>query len=225
MGQKVHPIGFRLGIVKPGLSRWIANKHEYADLLAEDRNIRTFITKKLRHAGIPKIEIERSGTKTKVCVYTARPGIVIGRKGVEVDALKADLEQLTGREVLVTVQEVKSPEVNAQLVAESIAAQLERRIGIRRVVSKAITTAMRLGAGGVKIRCSGRLGGSEIARTQWHHEGRVPLHTLRADIDYGFAESATTFGKIGVKVWIYHVESDEDEHRAGPRPSPRPVAV
>ena len=219
MGQKVHPIGFRLGITKPALSRWIASKHDYADLLAEDRDIRRYITKKLRHAGIPKIEIERSGAKTKVCVYTARPGIVIGRKGVEVDALKAELEQLTGREVLVTVQEVKSPEINAQLVSESIAAQLERRMGIRRVVNKAATTAMRLGAGGVKIRCSGRLGGSEIARCQWHHEGRVPLHTLRADIDYGFSESNTTFGKIGVKVWIFHEESDESDRRPGSRPS------
>ncbi len=221
MGQKVNPIGFRLGITKPGLSRWIANKREYADLLAEDRQIRAYVTRKLRHAGIPTIEIERSGTKTKVCVHTARPGIVIGRKGVEVDALKADLERLTGREVLVTVQEVKSPETNAQLVSEAVAAQLERRMGIRRVVNKAATTAMRLGVGGVKIRCSGRLGGSEIARTQWHHEGRVPLHTLRADIDYGFSESNTTFGKIGVKVWIFHEESDDAEPR---RPSMRPAA-
>lgn len=219
MGQKVHPIGFRLGITKPALSRWIAAKRDYADLLAEDRDIRAYVMRKLRHAGIPKIEIERSGRKTKVCVYTARPGIVIGRKGVEVDALKAELEQLSGREVLVTVQEVKSPETNAQLVSEAIAAQLERRMGIRRVVNKAATTAMRLGVGGVKIRCSGRLGGSEIARTQWHHEGRVPLHTLRADIDYGFAESNTTFGKIGVKVWIYNEASDEPERRPSGRPA------
>ena len=223
MGQKVHPIGFRLGITKSGLSRWIANKREYADLLAEDRNIRQYVTRKLRHAGIPMIEIERSGTKTKVCVHTARPGIVIGRKGVEVDALKAELEHLTGREVLVTVQEVKSPETNAQLVAEAVAAQLERRMGIRRVVNKSATTAMRLGVGGVKIRCSGRLGGSEIARTQWHHEGRVPLHTLRADIDYGFCESNTTFGKIGVKVWIYREEVEEPEQPR--RPSMRPATV
>lgn len=222
MGQKVHPIGFRLGISKTGDSRWIANKRDYPKLLDEDRRIRAHVLKKLRHAGIPKVEIERSGSKTRVCVHTARPGIVIGRKGVEVDALKADLEQATGHEVQVTVQEVKTPELNAQLLAEAVAAQLERRISFRRVVKKAVTTSMRLGAGGVKIMCGGRLGGGEIARSQWYREGRVPLHTLRADIDYGFAESNTTRGKIGVKVWIFNDDTAAPEQRRPARPGTAP---
>lgn len=217
MGQKVHPIGFRLGVSKQAHSRWIASQRDYAGMLAEDRKIRRHIMKKLRHAGIPQIEIERSGNRTRVGVHTARPGIVIGRKGVEVDALKAELEQLTGREVLVTVQEIKTPELNAQLLAEAVASQLERRVSFRRVVKKAVNTSMRLGAGGVKINCAGRLGGAEIARTQWYREGRVPLHTLRANIDYGFAESNTTFGKIGVKVWIYNEEGTDGTGGRGGR--------
>lgn len=202
MGQKVHPIGFRLKIIKTWDSRWFATKN-YAELLHEDIKIRSLVKERLMHAGVSKIEIERAGQKAKINIHTARPGIIIGKKGAEVDKLKRDLEALTGKQMFINIQEVRRPELDAQLVAENIALQLERRIAFRRAMKKAVTSALRLGAQGIKIACAGRLAGAEIARTEWYREGRVPLHTLRADINYGFSEAKTTMGQIGVKVWIY----------------------
>lgn len=205
MGQKVHPLGFRLGITQTWRSNWIATK-EYAEWLHEDLLIRQIIKKRSAHAGISRIDIERTGSKIKAIVHTARPGIVIGRRGSEVDQLRADIENQIGRDLSIVVQEIKNPELDAQLLAENIALQLERRVSFRRVVKRAVTTAIRLGAKGVKVSCAGRLGGGEIARSEWYREGRVPLHTLRAIIDYGFAESNTTYGKIGVKTWVFQEE-------------------
>jgi small subunit ribosomal protein S3 len=202
MGQKVHPIGFRLGIIKTWDSRWFSQKN-YATLLHEDIKIRKIVKERLMHAGVSKIEIERAGQKAKINIHTARPGIIIGKKGAEVDKLKKDLEAMTGKQMYINIQEIRRPELEAQLVAENIALQLERRIAFRRAMKKAVTSALRLGAQGIKITCAGRLAGSEIARTEWYREGRVPLHTLRADIQYGFFEAKTTMGQIGVKVWIY----------------------
>ena len=202
MGQKVHPIGFRLGIIKTWDSRWFAKKN-YAALLHEDIKIRSIVKERLTHAGVSKIEIERAGQKAKINIHTARPGIIIGKKGAEVDKLKKDLEAMTGKQMYINIQEIRRPELEAQLVAENIALQLERRIAFRRAMKKSVTSALRLGAQGIKITCAGRLAGAEIARTEWYREGRVPLHTLRADIQYGFAEAKTTMGQIGVKVWIY----------------------
>jgi len=202
MGQKVHPIGFRLGIIKTWDSRWYATKN-YAALLHEDIKIRSIVKERLTHAGVSKIEIERAGQKAKINIHTARPGIIIGKKGAEVDKLKKDLEAMTGKQMYINIQEIRRPELEAQLVAENIALQLERRIAFRRAMKKSVTSALRLGAQGIKITCAGRLAGAEIARTEWYREGRVPLHTLRADIQYGFAEAKTTMGQIGVKVWIY----------------------
>lgn len=202
MGQKVHPIGFRLGIIKTWESRWYAKKN-YAALLHEDIKIRSIVKERLTHAGVSKIEIERAGQKAKINIHTARPGIIIGKKGAEVDKLKKDLEAMTGKQMYINIQEIRRPELEAQLVAENIALQLERRIAFRRAMKKSVTSALRLGAQGIKINCAGRLAGAEIARTEWYREGRVPLHTLRADIQYGFAEAKTTMGQIGVKVWIY----------------------
>jgi small subunit ribosomal protein S3 len=202
MGQKVHPIGFRLGIIKTWDSRWFSNKN-YAALLHEDIRVRNIVKDRLMHAGVSKIEIERAGQKAKINIHTARPGIIIGKKGAEVDKLKKDLEALTAKQMYINIQEIRRPELEAQLVAENIALQLERRIAFRRAMKKAVTSALRLGAQGIKITCAGRLAGAEIARTEWYREGRVPLHTLRADIQYGFAEAKTTMGQIGVKVWIY----------------------
>ena len=202
MGQKVHPIGFRLGIIKTWESRWYAKKN-YAALLHEDIKIRGIVKERLMHAGVSKIEIERAGQKAKINIHTARPGIIIGKKGAEVDKLKKDLEAMTGKQMYINIQEIRRPELEAQLVAENIALQLERRIAFRRAMKKSVTSALRLGAQGIKITCAGRLAGAEIARTEWYREGRVPLHTLRADIQYGFAEAKTTMGQIGVKVWIY----------------------
>jgi small subunit ribosomal protein S3 len=202
MGQKVHPIGFRLGIIKTWDSRWYAKKN-YASLLHEDIKIRNIVKERLTHAGVSKIEIERAGQKAKINIHTARPGIIIGKKGAEVDKLKKDLEAMTGKQMFINIQEIRRPELEAQLVAENIALQLERRIAFRRAMKKSVTSALRLGAQGIKITCAGRLAGAEIARTEWYREGRVPLHTLRADIQYGFAEAKTTMGQIGVKVWIY----------------------
>ncbi len=202
MGQKVHPIGFRLGIIKTWDSRWFSKKN-YAALLHEDIAIRKIVKERLTHAGVSKIEIERAGQKAKINIHTARPGIIIGKKGAEVDKLKKDLESLTGKQMYINIQEIRRPELEAQLVAENIALQLERRIAFRRAMKKAVTSALRLGAQGIKITCAGRLAGAEIARTEWYREGRVPLHTLRADIQYGFSEAKTTMGQIGVKVWIY----------------------
>ena len=206
MGQKVHPVGFRLGFVKDWDSKWYANKQEYADLLHEDLEVKRLIKQRFYQAGISKTEIERAANRAKVTIHTGRPGMVIGRGGTEVDKLRKDLEAMTGRQIQVNIVEVKTPETNAQLVAESIAFALERRISFRRAMRQAQTRAIRLGAQGIKVMCSGRLGGAEIARTEWNPEGSIPLHTLRADIDYGFAEANTTFGKIGVKVWVYNGE-------------------
>jgi small subunit ribosomal protein S3 len=202
MGQKVHPIGFRLGIIKTWDSRWFSQKN-YAALLHEDIKIRKIVKERLMHAGVAKVEIERAGQKAKINIHTARPGIIIGKKGAEVDKLKKDLEAMTGKQMYINIQEIRRPELDAQLVAENIALQLERRIAFRRAMKKAVTSALRLGAQGIKINCAGRLAGAEIARTEWYREGRVPLHTLRADIQYGFFEAKTTMGQIGVKVWIY----------------------
>ncbi len=202
MGQKVHPIGLRLGIIKTWDSRWFSQKN-YAALLHEDIKIRKIVKERLMHAGVAKVEIERAGQKAKINIHTARPGIIIGKKGAEVDKLKKDLEGMTGKQMYINIQEIRRPELDAQLVAENIALQLERRIAFRRAMKKAVTSALRLGAQGIKITCAGRLAGAEIARTEWYREGRVPLHTLRADINYGFSEAKTTMGQIGVKVWIY----------------------
>lgn len=205
MGQKVHPNGFRLGIIRNWSSVWYAGR-DYAELLHEDLTLRDYIKKRLYNTGVAKIDIERAGRKAKVHIHTARPGLVIGQRGAEVDKLRFELEKLTGRELLINIHEVLSPELSAQLVAEGIAQQLQRRISFRRAMKKAIQNTMRMGAKGIKLRVSGRLNGAEIARTEPAHEGSVPLHTLRADIDYGFAISQTTYGCIGVKCWIYHGE-------------------
>lgn len=202
MGQKVHPIGFRLGISKGWDSRWYGEKN-YAEFVHEDLKLRRFVKKKFFHAGISKVEIERTANNVKVIIRTARPGIVIGKRGSEIDVLKKELAKLTGRVVDLEIVEVRKADTDAQLVAENVALQLERRVSFRRAMKKAVTSALRMGAKGIKIMCAGRLGGAEIARSEWYREGRVPLHTLRADIDYGVAESRTTFGIIGVKVIIY----------------------
>ena len=206
MGQKVHPHGFRVGIIKDWDTRWFANKKDFADFLVEDHEIREFLKKKLFAAGISKIEIERAVNKVTVNIHTGKPGILIGRGGAGVETIKADLTKLTGKSVNVNVIEIKNVDINAQLVAENVAGQLERRIAFRRAMKQTITRAMRAGAKGIKITCGGRLGGAEIARTENYHEGSIPLQTLRADIDYGFAEAKTTYGRIGVKVWIYKGE-------------------
>ncbi len=202
MGQKTHPIGMRVGIIKTWDSRWFAKKG-YKDLLHEDLAIQRYIKEKLYHAGVPKIEIERTGQKLRVIIHTARPGIIIGKRGAEVDRLKKEIETMTGKEVTVDIKEIRKPEVDAQLVAENIAMQIEKRVAFRRAMKKAVASAFRFGAFGVKVSCAGRLAGAEIARTEWYREGRVPLHTFRADIDYGLAEAKTTYGRVGIKVWIY----------------------
>ncbi len=206
MGQKVHPHGFRVGVIKDWDAKWYANNKNFSDLLIEDHKIRVYVKKKLYIAGISKIETERAANRVKVNIYTAKPGIVIGRGGEGVDQLKKELEKMTGKNVLINIVEVKNPEVDAQLVSENIAAQLERRISFRKAMKQTINRTMRAGAKGIKTQCSGRLGGAEIARSEGYHEGTIPLQTLRADIDYGFAEANTTYGKIGVKVWIYKGE-------------------
>lgn len=215
MGQKVHPKGFRIGVIEGWESRWFAEK-EYANLLHDDIKVRDFIKKRLQHAGIAKIEIERAANKAKINIHTARPGIVIGKKGVEIEKLKVDLAKLSNREVYLNIHEVRRPDLDAQLVAENIALQLERRVAFRRAMKESVARAVRMGAQGIKVRCSGRLAGAEIARTEWYREGRVPLHTLRADISYGTAEAKTTYGIIGVKVWICRGEiitRDEEQQK------------
>lgn len=202
MGQKTNPIGLRLSLNKDWRSRWYASKSEFSKLLEEDDKIRRFLKEKLESASVPRINIERAGARCRVSILTARPGLVIGRKGQDIDKLKEALSKMTKKEVYVEIQEVKKPETNAQLVAENIALQLERRVSFRRAMKKSIQTVMDAGAQGVKIRCSGRLGGAELSRSENYHEGRVPLHTLRANIDYGFAEAKTLYGKIGVKCWV-----------------------
>ncbi|OGW39925.1 MAG: 30S ribosomal protein S3 [Nitrospirae bacterium RBG_13_39_12] len=203
MGQKTHPIGSRLGIIKSWDSRWYSKKG-YSELLLEDVAMRRSIKQRLFHAGVPKIEIERAGQNVRVIIHTARPGIIIGKKGAEVEKLRKDLKMMTDKEVAIDIKEIRKPEVDAQLVAENIALQLEKRVAFRRAMKKAVASAMRFGTLGVKISCSGRLAGAEIARSEWYREGRVPLHTFRADIDFGFAKARTTYGVIGIKVWMYH---------------------
>ncbi|MBM4271493.1 MAG: 30S ribosomal protein S3 [Deltaproteobacteria bacterium] len=205
MGQKVNPIGFRVGGIKTWRSQWFSEKN-YSDLVHEDINIRNYLKKKLYHAGISRIEIERASNKAKVNIYAARPGIIIGKKGAEIDKLKKDLERVSHSEIIINILEVRKPEVDAQLVAENVALQLERRIAFRRAMKKCVTSALKFGAKGIRVNCAGRLGGAEMARSEWYREGRVPLHTLRADIDWGFAEASTAYGVIGVKVLIFHGE-------------------
>jgi small subunit ribosomal protein S3 len=202
LGQKTHPTGNRLGITKTWDSRWYLKKG-YADQLLEDIAIRKEIKKRLFHAGVSKIEIERAGQKIRLIIYTARPGIIIGKKGAEVEKLRKDVEAMSGKQASVDIKEIRKPEIDAQLVAENIALQLEKRVAFRRAMKKSVSSALRFGALGIKITCSGRLAGAEIARTEWYREGRVPLHTFRADINYGFAQARTTYGIIGVKVWVY----------------------
>ena len=205
MGQKVNPIGLRLGIVKTWESRWYAGK-KYSEYILEDYNIRKFVKQKLYHAGISRVEIERSTKRIMLRIFTSRPGIVIGKKGAEIALLKKELEKIVSNEVVIDIQEVRKPEIDAQLVAENIALQIVRRVAFRRAMKRGLSSAMRFGAEGIKIICSGRLGGAEMARTEQYREGRVPLHTLRADIDYGFVEARTTYGIIGIKVFIFKGE-------------------
>ncbi len=213
MGQKVNPIGLRLNITRSWDSIWYADK-EYSTYLIEDQKIRKYLKKRLYHAGLSKVTIERTGEKIRIKLYTARPGIVIGKKGAEIETLKKDLEQFAKRPVTLDIQEVRRPEADAQLIAESIASQLERRVAFRRAMKKAVNSALRFGVQGIKISCSGRLGGAEMSRCEWVREGRVPLHTLRADVDYALAEANTTYGIIGVKVWIFHGEVLEEREQA-----------
>ncbi len=214
MGQKTHPKLFRVGVIESWDSRWYA-LHDYTKLLHEDFKIKKFLKSRLYHAGISKIEIERAANKAKISIHTARPGIVIGKKGAEIEKLKEEIARLTNREAYLNIHEVRRPDLDAQLVAENVALQLERRVAFRRAMKESVSRAMRMGAQGIKIQCAGRLGGTEIARTEWYREGRVPLHTLRADISYGFAESRTTYGVIGVKAWIFRGEvlTEEEEQQ------------
>lgn len=206
MGQKVQPNGFRLGIIRDWSARWYAGKHDYAKNLAQDMAVRKYMKKRLANAAVSRITIDRPAQNINITVHTARPGIVIGKKGEDIDRMRRDISRLTSLPVQLSVEEIRKPELDAILVAESICQQLEKRIMFRRAMKRAVTNAMRLGAGGVKVMVAGRLNGAEIARTEWYREGRVPLHTLRADIDYGFAEARTTYGVIGVKVWIFKGE-------------------
>ena len=206
MGQKVNPHGLRVGVIKDWDSRWFANKSTFGDTLVEDYKIREYIKKTLFAAGVPNIEIERDAVRVRIHIHCAKPGLVIGKGGAEIEKLRATLEAMINKPVIVNIVEVKQPDLSAQLVAESVCAQLERRISFRRAMKQAIQRTMRLGAKGIKIRCAGRLGGAEIARAEVYHEGTIPLHTLRADIDYGFAEADTTYGRLGVKVFIYKGE-------------------
>ncbi|MBX7221671.1 MAG: 30S ribosomal protein S3 [Blastocatellia bacterium] len=215
MGQKVHPFGFRLGVNRTWHSIWYAKKHkEFSELLAEDLKVKKELKKKFAGAGVASIDVERAANKLKIIIHTSRPGIIIGRKGAEIDKLKAEIQQKTGREVIVNIQEIQKPELSAQLQAEQIAQQLEKRIAFRRAMRKTVESAKRFGAQGVKVRVSGRLNGAEIARAEQYLDGRMPLHTLRADIDYGFAQAYTTYGVIGVKVWIYRGEIYEARRAA-----------
>ena len=205
MGQKTHPIGFRLGVIRSWDSKWYEEKN-YATWLHEDIRLRDWVKKKLASAGVSRVEIERAANKVKLSIFTPRPGIVIGKKGVGIEGLKKELQGLTKSEIFVNIHEVRKAEIDAQLVAENVAMQLERRVAFRRAMKKAVQTALKFGAKGIRIACSGRLGGAEMARYEWYRDGRVPLHTLRADIDYGFAEARTTYGKIGVKCWVFKGE-------------------
>ncbi len=212
MGQKVHPYGFRIGINKPWRSRWFVSR-DYDKLLVEDVHLKRELKEKLKAAGVSSVEVERPGNKLRLMIRTARPGIVIGRKGAEIEKLKGELQKRTNRDVFIDILEVNKPELDAQLVAENIALQLEKRVGFRRAMRKAVDSALRFGCKGIKVRVSGRLNGNEIARSEWYLQGRLPLHTLRADIDYGFAEARTTYGVIGVKTWIYRGDIYQQKRR------------
>ena len=214
MGQKTNPIGLRVAVNKDWRSKWYAGKKEFGKLLAEDREIRELLKKKLESASVPKILIERAASRCRITILTARPGVVIGRKGAEIDKLKEELSKMTGKEIYVDIIEIKQPETDAQLVAENVALQLERRVSFRRAMKKAVQTAKDFGADGIKIRCAGRLGGAELARVETYHWGRVPLHTLRANIDYGFAEAKTVYGKLGVKCWVCKGETKPQKPQA-----------
>jgi small subunit ribosomal protein S3 len=218
MGQKIHPTGFRLGITKEHTSRWYANTNQYADLLNEDLEVREFLKNKLKQAQVSRIQIDRPANNANITIHTARPGIVIGKKGEDINKLRTEVSALMGVPVQISIEEIRKPELDATLVAESIAQQLERRIMFRRAMKRSVQTAMRLGAGGIKVNIGGRLNGAEIARSEWYREGRVPLHTLRADIDYGTAEAMTTYGIIGIKVWIFkgEVYADMPAEKAEP---------
>ncbi|MEE0858495.1 MAG: 30S ribosomal protein S3 [Acutalibacteraceae bacterium] len=223
MGQKVNPHGMRVGVIKDWDSRWFASKKNFGDQLVEDYNLRKTLKKQLYAAGVPKIEIERDASRVRIHIHCAKPGLVIGKQGSEIEKLRKQCEAMLGKPVNINVVEVKSPDLNAQLVAENIAAQLENRISFRRAMKQSIGRAMKFGAKGIKIMCSGRLGGAEIARSETYHEGTIPLQTLRADIDYGFAEAATTYGRIGVKVWLYrgevlNVNTNENNNRRSRKP-------
>ncbi len=214
MGQKVNPIGLRLGINRTWDSRWYAGRKEYSKLLHEDFQIREYLRERLAQAGVARIVIERPAKKARVTIHTARPGVVIGKKGADIEVIRKDLQKMTGNEVNLNIVEIRKPEIDAQLVAENIAQQLERRVAFRRAMKRAVQSAMRLGAEGIRINCSGRLGGAEIARIEWYREGRVPLHTLRADIDYGEGTAKTTYGTCGVKVWVFKGEVMEHDPMA-----------
>ena len=217
MGQKINPTGLRVGVIKDWESRWYAKNAAFGDMLVEDYNLREWLLTKLAPAGVPKIEIERDANRVRINIHCAKPGMVIGRGGSEIDKLKAECEKKLGKDVSLNIVEIKSPDLNAQLVAESIASQLERRISFRRALKQAIGRTMKLGAKGIKTQVSGRLGGADIARTEHYHEGTIPLQTIRADIDYGFAEAKTTYGRVGVKVWIYRGEVLHDNANRRPR--------
>ena len=217
MGQKINPTGLRVGVIKDWESRWYAKNADFGDMLVEDYNLREWLLTKLAPAGVPKIEIERDANRVRINIHCAKPGMVIGRGGSEIDKLKAECEKKLGKDISLNIVEIKSPDLNAQLVAESIASQLERRISFRRALKQAIGRTMKLGAKGIKTQVSGRLGGADIARTEHYHEGTIPLQTIRADIDYGFAEAKTTYGRVGVKVWIYRGEVLHDNANRRPR--------
>ena len=227
MGQKVHPTGIRLGIVKDWTSKWYADSKDYADLLNTDLEVRSFLKKKLSQASVSRIQIDRPAKNAHITIHTARPGVVIGKKGEDIDKLRKQVSAMMGIPVHISIEEIRKPELDAQLVAESIAQQLEKRIMFRRAMKRAVSNSMRLGAGGIKVNIAGRLNGAEIARSEWYREGRVPLHTLRADIDYGFAEARTTYGVLGVKVWIFKgevfvgQESEEPAQAVAAKPAGR----
>jgi len=228
MGQKVNPVGLRLGINRTWDSRWFASKATYSKLLHEDLQIRDYLRERLAQAGVSRIIIERPAKKARVTIHTARPGVVIGKKGADIEVIRKDLQKMTGNEVHLNIVEIRKPEIDAQLVAENIAQQLERRVAFRRAMKRAVQAAMRLGAEGIRITCAGRLGGAEIARTEWYREGRVPLHTLRADVDYGEGTAMTTYGTCGVKVWVFkgeileHDPMAQDKRMGEATQAPRP---
>ncbi|MSR42674.1 MAG: 30S ribosomal protein S3 [Pedosphaera sp.] len=225
MGQKTNPIGLRIALTKDWRSKWYANKKDFSKLLVEDQKIRQILRSKLEGASVTRIQIERAGNRCRITIHTARPGVVIGRKGTEIDKIKEDLNKMTGKEIYVDIQEVRQPDIDPQLVAENIAMQLERRIAFRRAMKKAVQIAMDSGAEGIRVRCSGRLGGAEISRTEQYLQGRVPLHTLRANIEYGFTEANTVYGKIGIKCWI--CKGDTQRQKGGPvsKPEDKPTAA